>query len=136
MKVIHIGPMLALTLATIACGHNPTGPSEAPAPQVIQYAINVPTVALQQQFNGEYPNGVSMPPIQAQNIWDFRDAFGGAPNVYFGPTAPSFGSYNGIGIVVAPVAAASKQTWTAADWPAIGAGTWLGRFAVANYKPF
>ncbi len=123
---------LALPLAACSLDKSPTAPSVAPTVSVIAYDINLPYVLGGVEENWRYPNGVEMPPAQAQSSWDYRDAFGGAPNVYYGPIAPPAGMYQGVGIVVAPTAVSDVETFTHADWPVCPATCkWVGRFVYA-----
>lgn len=135
---------LILILLTAACSGNATRPStstNAPtaAPMLtMAYAINIPDATVVARANGEYPNGVLMGPAQAQAQWNYTSAYGGSPNVYYGETSPCH-EYPGVGIVVAPYAAASQPTFTAATWPSVAkAGVtyqWVGRFAYAAVAP-
>ena len=110
-----------------------TGPSPVVAPQSITYAINIPDPIKARALVGAYPNGVLEAPRQAQNDWNYTATYLGSPNVYYGELAPPNCTYPGVGIVVAPQAVASVETFTSLDWPGIGLEPgityqWLGRF--------
>ncbi len=119
-----------------------------PAPTAMTYAINIPDAVLAQKLKGDNPEGVQLPPVDAQARWDYTATYAGSPNVYFGDHAPWTGvdcsghqiiglqEYMGAGIVVAPRNVASVETFTAKDWPELPltAGVtyaWLGRFEYA-----
>jgi hypothetical protein len=127
--------ILSIAMLCGACASAPAHPAPVPdaAPVAIQYAINIPSAVIANQLNGQYPNGVTLSPIEAQRKFDFTSTYH-TPNVYYGIQAPPPGAYIGVGIVVAPLLAASKATFTSADWPGICASTctWLGRFAYAQ----
>lgn len=133
-------PLFALALAVVvsACGAStadPVAPTRTVAVKhTIAYDINVPDAALAQQLQTQLPSPVLVSPIQAQTTWNFTAAYGAA-NVYYGPTAPPVGMYDGVGIVVAPVAVAGKATFFGFDWPGVTSGypstdewQWTGRF--------
>lgn len=135
---------LALTMfmliLTVACA-TPTTPSATPAqvpPIPLTYAINVPTLAIATAALVQYPNGIHLAPVAAQAQYDYSAVYG-APNVYYGPAAPTTAIYRGVGIVVAPLAIASVPTFAASDWPDASGQpfggsaptqqyVWLGRF--------
>lgn len=125
--------LLALLVVVSACGGSPTTPTaivSAPALREIGYAINIPSPTIAAALQRAYPTGVRVPPVQAQIQWDYTSAYGGSPNVYFGEIGPRC-EYPGVGIVVAPLTAATVDRFTAADWPMLEAGvtyTWIGRF--------
>lgn len=136
-------PLLALlvSLSLVACASptQPTAPPRAPTLALkttdLTYAINVPDPALAIRLAGLYPDGVRKSPREAQGLWDYTAAYGGSPNVYYGPTAPQC-EYQGVGIVVAPEDVAGMEIFGAADWPGgpVQPGVvyaWLGRFAFA-----
>lgn len=125
-----------LSILTVGCGANPTAPTSAPAPamRVVDYTINVPTTDIAAGLRAQYPTGVLLSPVAAQQQFDYTAAYHGTPNVYAGDVATSTGTYTDTGIVVAPYAAASKSTFTSADWPVMPAGVtyqWRGTFAYA-----
>ena len=140
--------MRTLTLALVAalamaCGHSasPIAPSvpDVPTAIVITYAINIPNALLASQLQQQYPTGVAVSPIEAQGVWNYTCEYEGAPNVYYGPTAPPTGVYRGVGILSAPGNAAAHETFTGADWPAINIGyapsqpyRWTGLFTYAQ----
>lgn len=144
--------LLFIALAFIAgCSHATplTAPTQKPDPSQITYTINLPDAHLVVKLQADNPNGVLMPPLTAQELWDYTAAYGGSPNVYFGETAPWQGSncagvpvpglaeYMNTGIVVAPHAIAALETFTSLDWPNIGLSPnvtyeWVGRFAYAQ----
>ncbi|HYM22016.1 MAG TPA: hypothetical protein VEU08_02370 [Vicinamibacterales bacterium] len=132
MRALLVGLLLG---ACAACAPASLSPSPTPAADVvvIQYAINVPAGVIETALNGEFPRGVSVAPVDAQRRWDFTSTYG-APNVYWGVQAPPIGTYNDVAIVVAPLAAASKLTFTKSDWPNVCAATctWLGHFETAS----
>lgn len=132
--------LVVLSLSFVSCGAqnqsiaSPTPPAVKQAVQVIQYAINVPEAIWTQELQTFHPDGVQLSPIEAQLQWDFSCEYAGAPNVYFGPTAPpNQDAYSFTGIVVAPATVAGELNFTGAEWPQIASSpderfTWLGRF--------
>lgn len=140
MKQFAILALVTLTLS--ACGVvSPVAPTvAAPVTHTLAYDINVPDVALSLQLRGEFPDGVRMAPVAAQAHWDYTRTYGGSPNVYYGAVGPQCPTYVRTGIVIAPLSAASKPTFTSADWPGGGleAGVtyeWVGRFAFSEVAP-
>lgn len=145
MRTYTLAVIVALVAAlTVACtgSKDLTGPSTVSLPtqtRFLTYDINIPDPKLAVQLRGQYPDGVQMSPMSAQRVWDYTQAYGGSPNVYFGDTSPRC-EYIRAGIVVAPRAVAAVDTFTSLDWPGIGLepGTtyrWLGRFAYAEIPP-
>ena len=147
--------IVLLALVVGACSRSIVSPTPAPvtiAPTLITYTINVPDAHQAVQLQAQYPDGVQIPPIDAQHQWDYTAIYHGSPNVYFGETAPWQGydcsgkpvpisEYMNTGIVVAPRAVAAVETFTARDWPNIGLSPdvtygWLGRFAYAMSATF
>lgn len=132
-----------VALFTIGCSHGalePTAPEKPKAQLEMSYAINVPVLADLQAFRGQFPDGVHLSPVAAQGRWDYTNAYGGTPNAYYGATAPPCPNFFNTGIIIAPYAAASKDLFTAADWPGIGleAGltyAWVGRFTYSIPAP-
>ena len=136
--------ILALAaLASVACGQNPAAPSaKAPPIYDLDYAINVPDIAVAYLFQQQYPNGVRVPPIQAQLTWNYTAAYGGSPNVYYGPLGGDAAQYASASIIIAPVEVANEETFYASDWPVMAAGVpagtryqWVGRFVYTRYVP-
>jgi len=135
--------LLAAVVGLVGCGSTPTGPTAvARAPIQVQadldYTIHVPDRLVAQQLQTAHPTGVRVNPITAQLTWDYRPEYGGSAHVYYGPLPGAPNQYPGTGIVIAPVAVASQDTFTAADWPAIGLDphttyTWVGRFEFTAY---
>lgn len=135
--------LLLLAVAATACaGPAPLAPARANGPDVIDitYAINIPNPVTVQALVAQFPNGVRTPPTEAQRVWNYTANYGGTPNVYFGAMAPPLGTYVGVGIVVAPLAIASKEHFQASEWPdAYGqsrpntAYEWLGRFVYTAF---
>lgn len=139
MRVLILALVALLSIACSQSSTQPTAVPTAPQPVAITYAINIPIPVIAQQLTTQYPNGVSMAPLDAQRAYDYTCQYQGAPNVYWGPVAPPSGIYTNVGILVAPADAASKLTFTGADWPAINTGhpatqpyTWTGLFAYAQ----
>lgn len=134
--------LVLLAVVANACGSSPMAVTPIAKPATvatIQYAINVPSTLMVQQLQQAHPNGVQLSPIEAQLEFDYRCQYRGAPNVYWGPTAPPQAVYQQTGITVAPVSAAGKLTFGPEDWPAyasanpgITAFTWLGQFTYAQ----
>lgn len=107
-----------------------TSPSQVEQkPQVIQYAINIPDVNTFRNLISLYPNGISIPPIQAQVNWNYNSWYG-ANNVYYGPLAPTIGEYKNIGIVVASESDANSMLFYKNNT----ATTWLGLFVFAPIR--
>ena len=131
-----------LALITIGCTGRtftaPTPPVTSPEVTVIQYAINIPSGAQTTILTGQYPHGVELCPVDAQATFNFTATYG-TPNVYYGVQAPPLGSYNNVGIVVAPLAAASRYEFTNAEYPGICPNTcrWLGHLetAIPGFRP-
>ena len=127
--------LIITTLVMGACSYTKSGtaPSPVVTPQSITYAINIPDPIKARALVDAYPNGVLEAPRQAQNDWNYTATYLGSPNVYYGELAPPNCTYPGVGIVVAPQAVASVETFTSLDWPNIGLEPnvtyqWLGRF--------
>jgi hypothetical protein len=137
---------VAALLLTIGCS-SPTHPTTTArssveplrTPITITYAINIPYADAAHALEAQHPDGVNLSPVQAQETFNFTDAYHGTPNVYYGPLAPPVGRYVFVGIVVAPRAVAERQQFLQREWPD-GCGrqypgdtvcAWLGRFAYA-----
>lgn len=135
--------LLVLCLAcTLACGSvAPAAPSAPlPAPRTMDYAINIPDVAVTHDLQRQYPNGVQVNPLAAQDRWDYTHAYGGTPNVYYGETAPPCQNFLNTGVVIAPHSVAGLDAFTAKDWPGVGLETgltyvWVGRFTYSLVAP-
>lgn len=126
--------IVAIATATAACGSSPVAPAPVQPRQLlaVSYDINIPVVAVADQLNGAFPQGISVTPVQAQHDYDYTAVYGGTPNVYAGPSVDA-SRYLSAGILVAPLAAASKMRFTSADWPDAGLRddadyTWVGHF--------
>ncbi len=146
-NISRIATLAAVVALATACSSAPTGPTaeapKAPTVKTLGYDINIPVLADAMRLRDQYPAGIAIAPIAAQERWDYTRTYQGSPNVYFGPTGPLC-EYVYAGIVVAPYQAASKDTFTSADWPTMEAGVtwqWVGRFvytmaaAPGTYKP-
>lgn len=143
-KPLSLGMLIAVLSATNACTKTQAMLAPTPTPVNVMtrldlaYEINLPTVAMAQSLIAQYPNGIRMAPLYAQQEWNYIQVYGGA-NVYYGPTAPPEGMYRGVGIVVAPVQVASMAVFPASLWPVLGGGSnteyaWLGRFVYAAVR--
>lgn len=138
-----VGCTLAM-MALMACAQAPSAPSHSSTVRVsheLNYDINVPDPVLAQTLQTQLPAPVHVPPIQAQTTWNFTAAYGAA-NVYYGPSAPPQGVYRGVGIVVAPLAVAGKETFLGFEWPQVTGGypstdewVWAGRFVYTPVAP-
>ncbi len=132
--------ILLAGLAT-ACGSSATAPTATVVPETVKrvamaYEINLVSAVIVNQLNAQYPSGVQLSPVEAQQQFDERSIYG-APNVYYGESAPPVGSYAGTSIVIAPLTAASKETFAARDWPGLQLDAtaeyyWVGRFVFAQ----
>lgn len=132
--------LLAITmLMVMGCSSKgslgPTSPS--PTPIEVTYAINVPDANFASKMSTQFPDGYLQPPVEAQRVFDFRSTYWGAPNVYYGETAPPQTDYYGVGITVAPLAVASKETFYGREWQPFSNRPdtlfeWVGRFAYAK----
>lgn len=112
---------IALGLLFVSCAsRGPVAPTPAtPTIERITYTINVPLPELYRTLADSAPHGILLNPIEAQARYDFSAAYGGSPNVYYGELAPPVGQYQNAAILVAPRSAASKDTFTSADWPGL-----------------
>ena len=136
MKFIWIVCALALTGCSAMKG-GPTSPTITPPitppVEVFSYDINLPCSLCVQVENTTYPSGFPASPAEAQSTFNYSGAYGGAPNVYYGPIAPPDGMYAGVGIVVAPTAVSDEETFTHAEWPVCPSTCrWVGRFVYAQ----
>lgn len=130
-------------LACAACGSSPAGPTTIVAPAAhleMDYDINIADLGQASALRLQYPHGVEIAPYAAQQRWDQTVAYGGSPNVYYGPIGPPLQTYQGAGIVVAPLKVAQMATFTADDWPGIGLEpgavyVWIGRFVYTQPVP-
>lgn len=129
---------IVVVFAAAGCsGSLATAPTPLVTPKVnvpVGFDINIPTSKVASVYQMQYPQGVKMSPVEAQNRWDYTAAYGGTPNVYYGSTSPKC-EYNLVGIVVAPYSVASKPTFTASEWSIFEPGNvyeWVGRFVVAD----
>lgn len=140
--------LMGVLVGCWGCAESIGAPSAAlETPRLITYAINVPERMTAQTLITRYPDGVRMSPIWAQLTWDFRDAYQGTPNVYYGPLAPPIGDpYILTGIVIAPAQVAGQTTFTAREWPdeygrpfqdapAHTVFAWVGRFVYTPAGP-
>lgn len=136
MKQVLLGLLVSLTLACNALPVAPTPEQRALIP--VAYDINVPAVSYVQRYTESWPNGVFLSPVEAQHDYDFTASYKGTPNVYAGTQSPACNSYNGVGIVIAPLSVASVRTFTAAQWPTLtgldptATYQWVGRFVYAQ----
>lgn len=144
MKQTSFAIGLLAALVTANCGgNNALAPSavEAPAPKAptqISYDINLPDQQMVANMTSAYPNGVTdMTPVQAQAKFDYTQYYG-TPNVYAGPVMPNvdLNVYQGIGILIAPLAVASKMTFLGSEWGAMenksATYSWIGHFTLAR----
>lgn len=130
--------LLALVVVLVLTGcSGPLAPTAVtPALRSMAYAINIPDTGAVQSLNARYPEGVSLAPLEAQRQWDYTLAYGGTPNVYWGPVAPPCQNYFNTSVVIAPAGVAGVRTFTALDWPGahLDAGVtyeWRGYFTVS-----
>lgn len=137
LLVVLLIVLLCAIFGSLGCAQQgPMGPSTIkPArPNVpVGFDINIPESKITAVWWVQYPNGIKISPVEAQRKWDFTAAYGGTPNVYYGPSAPKC-EYQMVGITVAPYSVASMLTFTSADWPIFEPGNtyeWVGRFVTA-----
>lgn len=128
---------LCAIFGSLGCSQQgPMGPSivKPARPNVpVGFDINIPESKITQVWAIQYPNGIKISPVEAQQKWNFTAAYGGTPNVYYGPQSPKC-EYWMVGITVAPFSVASKLTFTSLDWPIFEPGEvyeWVGRFVTA-----
>jgi hypothetical protein len=108
---------VAALLLTIGCS-SPTHPTTTArssveplrTPITITYAINIPYADAAHALEAQHPDGVNLSPVQAQETFNFTDAYHGTPNVYYGPLAPPVGRYVFVGIVVSSFCSANGRT--------------------------
>lgn len=139
--LVTIGCILLIVAAAWMTGCQsvtaPTAAASVPAIRQVGYDINIPNIQTVLDLQRRYPGGTSMPPLTAQNTFDYTHEYGGSPNVYFGEVAPKC-EYILVGIVVAPLGVAGMQTFTSRDWPVMEPGytyEWHGRFVMALPAP-
>lgn len=142
-RIAVLFTVIAFVLLAIwfsGCASSPTQPTSfhtPPLPDVwIAYDINVPSPIIAQVENTTFPNGVKMPPAQAQSSFDYRPDYGGTANVYYGPIGPPAWLYTGVGIVIAPTAVSVLEDFPSAMWtggcgPTPAMCHWIGRFTYA-----
>ena len=124
-----------LVFSTFACSQASLAPTPE-APHVVRqmaYSINVPSFAIQSALSAQNGGTVRIPPLDAQQRWDYAAAYGGTPNVYLGEQATPCQNFLGTSVVIAPRGVAGLPTFTSLDWPGahLDAGVtyeWIGQF--------
>lgn len=134
-SIVYGVSMVVILLFFAGCSKgtilSPSGAVDAP--HLLDYDINIPDAEFVRTLNANYPTGFPHAPLTAQRAFDYTAAYGGSPNVYYGETGPHC-EYPGVGIVVAPHAAAGLDIFDARDWPLMPVGRyqWVGRFVYAR----